>query len=214
MNKVQFFTGLKISVRKRRNASDSSKILKPSETDENYDIVVDGVSYYFIIVIIFAIAWCILWLFKLYLIAAIIHLFLFVAIAYICLTIDLYYESKGFFDNLLIRKPFSMWAGFALYTTILSFWIAIPALDTVFLSVIALIILIIVGLFVVDYYPFKDSSFSIAILWVLIGISCYQVKVIPVFTVTVLGSGLITGGILKSIFDWYDEQQNSLAMLN
>ncbi|CAG8737315.1 4916_t:CDS:2, partial [Racocetra persica] len=154
-------------------------------TGDGYDLVIDGVSYYFII-------------------AAVLN----IAIAYICLTIDLYYHTRGFFDNLFIRVPFSLWGGFALYTTILCFWIAIPALDTVLLSVIALAILIIFGLLIAEYYPFADSNFAIAILWVLIGIADYQIKVFPVLTVAILGCGLVTGGILRTSFSGLAEHKS------
>ncbi|CAG8566344.1 2142_t:CDS:2, partial [Dentiscutata heterogama] len=176
------------------------------DESEDYSVVTDGVSFYFIIAGILVTAWFILWKFEFYLIAAIIQLLVFAAVVYICYLIDFYYPPKGFFENLLIRKLFSIWAACSLYALFLDFWIAIPALDTVLLSVIALIILIIVGLFVVDYYPSRDFIFSLVIVWILIGVAIYSIKVFPVFTVIVLGIGLITGGIFKSIFNMFYEQ--------
>ncbi|CAG8509523.1 24174_t:CDS:2 [Dentiscutata erythropus] len=128
--------------------------------------------------------------------------------------IDYSIVVEGFFENLLIRKLFSIWAACSLYALFLDFWIAIPALDTVLLSVIALIILIIIGLFVVDYYPNHDFIFSLVIVWILIGVAIYSINVFPVFTVIVLGIGLITGGIFKSIFNMFYEQHKSMNILD
>ncbi|RIB30205.1 hypothetical protein C2G38_2054462 [Gigaspora rosea] len=180
---------------------------------EKYDLVADGVSYYFIIAGILFIAWFILWKFKLYIIAAIVHVLSFAAIVYICYLIDFYYYTKGFLENLFIRKLFSIWAACSLYAILLSFWIAIPALDTILLSVIVLVILIIIGLFVVDYYPNRDFVFSLVIVWILIGVAICSSNAFPVFTITVLGIGLITGGILKAIVNLYIEQHRSMDIL-
>ncbi|CAG8782582.1 30813_t:CDS:2 [Gigaspora margarita] len=183
------------------------------DDSEKYEIVVDGVSYYFIIAGILITAWFILWKFKLYIIAAIVHLLSFATVVYICYYIDFYYPTKGFLENLFIRKLFSIWAACSLYAVLLSFWIAIPALDTIPLSVIVLILLIIIGLFVVDYYPSRDFVFSLVIVWILIGVAIYSFKTFSVFTVTVLGIGLISGGILKAIVNLYMEQHRSMGIL-
>ncbi|CAG8769489.1 4566_t:CDS:2, partial [Gigaspora margarita] len=136
--------------------------------------------------------------------------------------LEYYYPPAGIFDNLFIHKLFSIWTAWGLYATILGIWVAIPALNTITLTIIALIILISIGWFVVDYYPTiisffiidyfpnSDFIFSAVIVWCLIGVACNQVEVLPILVVTAAGIGLISGAILKSIATFFSEHRNGI----
>ncbi|CAG8784453.1 19750_t:CDS:2, partial [Dentiscutata erythropus] len=168
------------------------------------DVIVDGVSYNFIIIGILYGSWFLITLFRLYLVEAIIHTTFTVFLVITYYKLEYYYPPEGIFDNLLIHKVFSIWTAYSLYGSTLGFWIAIPALDNLTLSIIALIILICIGWFVVDYYPTiisffiidyspkSDFIFSAVIVWCLIGVAARQVDVLPIIVTTTTGIGLIS----------------------
>ncbi|CAG8803135.1 20356_t:CDS:2 [Gigaspora margarita] len=117
---------------------------------------------------------------------------------------------KGPFDNLLIVYPFSMLTAWNLYVLFLYFWIAIPAINSIPLTVVALAFLSISGLYIVDYYGEKgkkDNIFPVSIIWILVGIAVKNVETMPVYTTALAGIGLIVGGIFRNWFtfstDWY-----------
>ncbi|CAG8597921.1 16561_t:CDS:2 [Cetraspora pellucida] len=70
----------------------------------------------------------------------------------------------------------------------------------------ALVILSIVGLFMVDFWC-HDNIFAFTIIWILIGVAINNVENLPVYTVSLAGIGLISGGIFRNWFkfsrEWY-----------
>ncbi|CAG8688584.1 21512_t:CDS:2, partial [Dentiscutata erythropus] len=183
------------------------------------DIIVDGISYNFIIIGILHGSWYLISLIHLYLVEAIVHTTFTVILIITYYKLEYYYPPEGIFDNLLIHKVFSIWTAWSLYGSTLGFWVAISALDNLPLSIIALIIFICIGWFVVDYYPTiigffvidyspkSDFIFSAVIVWCLIGIAARQVDVLPIFVTTTTGIGLISGAILKSIVNFFSEHR-------
>ncbi|KAF0519676.1 putative membrane permease [Gigaspora margarita] len=191
-------------------------------TERVNDTIVDGISYNFIIIGILYGSVYIFMMFQFYLVQAIIHIAFTIALILTYYKLEYYYPPAGIFDNLFIHKLFSIWTAWGLYATILGIWVAIPALNTITLTIIALIILISIGWFVVDYYPTiisffiidyfpnSDFIFSAVIVWCLIGVACNQVEVLPILVVTAAGIGLISGAILKSIATFFSEHRNGI----
>jgi hypothetical protein len=105
-----------------------------------------------------------------------------------------HYPPKDFKDRLFIHYPFTIYAAWTLIATILNFWAAIPFLNTVFLSTVAIICLGIVGH---DYNKNHDIVFSATIAWALVGIAVKQQDTLPILIASSVASGVILGGILR-----------------
>lgn len=105
-----------------------------------------------------------------------------------------HYPPKDFKDRLFIHYPFTIYAAWTLIATILNFWAAIPFLNTVFFSTIAIICLGVVGY---DYNKNHDSVFSATIAWALVGIAVRQQDTLPILIASSVSSGVILGGILR-----------------
>ncbi|KAF0430794.1 membrane protein [Gigaspora margarita] len=174
------------------------------------EIVVYSISYFFFCQAVLNVVWLILWGLAFYLIDAIIQVAIFLLFGIIYFNLTTHSEPKGLFDNLLIVYPFSMLTAWNLYVLFLYFWIAIPAINSIPLTVVALAFLSISGLYIVDYYGEKgkkDNIFPVSIIWILVGIAVKNVETMPVYTTALAGIGLIVGGIFRNWFtfstDWY-----------
>ncbi|CAG8604905.1 6091_t:CDS:2 [Diversispora eburnea] len=99
-------------------------------------------------------------------------------------------------DLLFIRYPFTIYAGWLLVATFLNFWIAISALNTIFLSTVAVVILGFIGSYFTDDDR-HDVVFAITILWALIGIAVKNHNHMPILVAATVLSGLNLGGILR-----------------
>ncbi|CAG8551986.1 23272_t:CDS:2 [Dentiscutata erythropus] len=171
------------------------------------DAVASGVSYFFFCQAVLNVVWLILWGLSFYLIDAIIQVVIFILFFLIYFNISSYYPPQGIFDSLFIAYPFSILAAWNLYILFLYFWIAIPAINIVSLTIVVLAFLSIIGLYIVDYYVRKDNIFAVTIIWILIGIAIHNVETLPVFTTALAGIGLIIGGIFRNwcsfSVEWY-----------
>ncbi|CAG8530354.1 10544_t:CDS:2 [Scutellospora calospora] len=62
-------------------------------------------------------------------------------------------------------------------------------------------------LWVVDYYMRPDNIFAFTMIWILICIAVRQAEITPVFIVALAGIGLIGGGIFRNwvtfVIEWY-----------
>ncbi|CAG8772305.1 17499_t:CDS:2, partial [Gigaspora rosea] len=164
------------------------------------DAVVYSVSYFFFCQAVLNVVWLILWGLTFYLIDAIIQVAIFILFTLIYFNLSTHSDLKGPLENLFLVYPFSMLASWNLYVLFLYFWIAIPTLNSIPLTTVALAFLSISGLYIVDYYWRKDNIFAFTIIWILVGIAVKNVETMPVYTTALAGIGLIVGGIFRNWF--------------
>ncbi|CAG8793723.1 7319_t:CDS:2 [Racocetra persica] len=180
---------------------------------EGEDGAVDrGVSYYFFCQAILNVVWLILWEFALYLAVAIVQLIILILFFIIYFNLITHYEPKGI-ESICLVYPFSILTPWNLYALFLEIWIAIPALNTVILTVIVLVLLTIFGLYFVDYCWRRDNLFAFAIIWVLVGIAVNNVENMPVYATALAGIGLISGGIFRNWFSFTKDWRSSVDFI-
>ncbi|GES83491.1 tryptophan-rich sensory protein [Rhizophagus clarus] len=105
-----------------------------------------------------------------------------------------HYPPKDIKDRLFIHYPFTIYAAWSLVATFLNYWAAIPFLNTVFFSTVAIIVLGIIGY---DYNKHHDAVFSATIAWALVGIAVRQQDTMAILIASSVSSGVILGGILR-----------------
>ncbi|CAJ0763477.1 6610_t:CDS:2, partial [Entrophospora sp. SA101] len=144
------------------------------------DVTVEGVSWYNVAAGTLSIIWFLLAPNKnLVLLNAFILLAMFVVLFRLFDTLSLY-PARNSADRLFIHYGFTIYTAWTFYTTILNFWVALPFLNTIFSSVVIIIILGIVGLSFIDYNERHDVVYASTIAWALIGISVEQKDVMPI----------------------------------
>ncbi|CAH1761857.1 17624_t:CDS:2 [Entrophospora sp. SA101] len=171
------------------------------------DVTVEGVSWHNVIAGTLSIIWMILAPNeKLVLLEAFILLAMFIVLFRLYDNLSLY-PPRNLADRLFIHYGFTIYTAWTFYATIVNFWIALPSLNTIFSSVVAIVILGIVGLSFVDYHKRHDVVYAGTIAWALIGISVEQKDVMPILVASSISSGLIIGGILRvwtrNIVTWF-----------
>uniref|UniRef100_A0A1D1XZB7 Plasma membrane ATPase n=1 Tax=Anthurium amnicola TaxID=1678845 RepID=A0A1D1XZB7_9ARAE len=170
------------------------------------DATIDGIKFYHVIASILNISWSLIWgdskiriLIDAFVLAA---LFAVTYKAYY--NLKTHYPPKNNSDRLFIHYPFTIYAAWTLISTILNFWAAIPLLNNVFFSTIAIIGLGIAGH---DYNKNHDNRshdvvYSATIAWALIGIAVRQQDTLAILIASSVSSGVILGGILRV---WYTQ---------
>jgi len=161
------------------------------------DAVVDGVQYYHIIVCVLSVAWRFIWEQEYYLLDSFVVLSTFLVISKIRYNLSSFYPPRNIPDHLFIHYTFTIYAGWLLVATFLNFWIAISALNTIFLSTAAVVILGFIGSYFTDDGR-RDIVFSATILWALIGIAVKHHHNMPILVAATVLSGFILGGILRA----------------
>nr|CAG8541243.1 549_t:CDS:2 [Entrophospora candida]CAG8548194.1 4427_t:CDS:2 [Entrophospora candida] len=171
------------------------------------DVTVEGVSWHNVAAGTLSIIWFLLAPNKnLVLLNAFILLAMFVVLFRLFDILSLY-PARNPADRLFIHYGFTIYTAWTFYTTILNFWVALPFLNTIFSSVVVIIILGIVGLSFIDYNERHDVVYASTIAWALIGISVEQKDVLPILVASSISSGLVIGGVLRiwarNIVAWF-----------
>jgi hypothetical protein len=171
------------------------------------DVTVDGVSWHNVTAGALSIVWLILAPNeKFVLLEAFILLATFIVLFRLYDNLSLY-PPRNLADRFFIHYGFTIYTAWTFYATIVNFWIALPFLNKIFPSAVAIVILGIVGLSFVDYHKRHDVVYAGTIAWALIGISAEQKDVLPILIASSVSSGLILGGILRvwnrNIVAWF-----------
>jgi len=157
---------------------------------------VEGVKFYYVAASVLNVVWMLIWGNSR--VRLLIDAFVLAALCSNLIkaydNVTTHYPPKDFKDRLFIHYPFTIYAAWTLIATVLNFWVAIPFLNTVFLSTIAIICLGIVGY---DYNKNHDVVFSGTIAWALVGIAVRQQDTLPILIASSVSSGVILGGILR-----------------
>ncbi|RHZ56345.1 hypothetical protein Glove_402g43 [Diversispora epigaea] len=164
--------------------------------DSANDATVDGVQYYHIIACVLSVAWRYIWDQEYYLLDAFVILSMFLVMFKIYYNLSSFYPPKNVLDLLFIRYPFTIYTGWLLVSTVLNFWIAVSALDTIVISTVAVVILGFIGSYFTDDDR-HDVVFAATILWALIGIAVKNHNNMPILVAALVLSGLNVGGILR-----------------
>ncbi|GBC06055.1 hypothetical protein RclHR1_00660009 [Rhizophagus clarus] len=177
-------------------------------TESAKDMTIYGVSYHFCIAAILNIIWLIIiWFIQqneriLIIMDTLVITTLFLFLYFIYDNLE-NYPTNSIANQIFVHATFKIYLAWTFITLIINFWIAIPTLNTIIISSIILAYLGFMGLYFLDYRKEAEFFIPATIVWALVGIAVKQYEIWPILAVSAFSIGLITGGVLRLIYEIY-----------
>ncbi|GES73869.1 hypothetical protein GLOIN_2v1478215 [Rhizophagus clarus] len=187
-------------------------------TESAKDMTIYGVSYHFCIAAILNIIWLIIiWFIQqneriLIIMDTLVITTLFLFLYFIYDNLE-NYPTNSIANQIFVHATFKIYLAWTFITLIINFWIAIPTLNTIIISSIILAYLGFMGLYFLDYRKEAEFFIPATIVWALVGIAVKQYEIWPILAVSAFSIGLITGGVLRLIYEIYQNYHDKNALV-